>query len=260
MKKKGHAKTRLKIFIFIFVLALCLVFLLFAPFFNIKSIKVEGSSRYTAEKIIETSGIMIGENGFRKLRLDPEAILELRLFDSEEKIGQLPYVKSCTVKIVFPDSIIIHITEREPAAYIVYFDNYLTVDAQGYVLEAGNSEPPQGLKEIRGIDFKKYTIGGQLEESEISLIITGVEIINTINNSDKTTDIKLADVLDWVDVISENNAILSLDNRIIVRFNPKDKLQYTIDFTKEIFFKKISTKETGRIEFSGNQNPSFIPD
>jgi hypothetical protein len=127
-------------------------------------------------------------------------------------------------------------------------------------LEAGNSEPPQGLKEIRGIDFKKYTIGGQLEESEISLIITGVEIINTINNSDKTTDIKLADVLDWVDVISENNAILSLDNRIIVRFNPKDKLQYTIDFTKEIFFKKISTKETGRIEFSGNQNPSFIPD
>ena len=70
MKKKGHAKTRLKIFIFIFVLALCLVFLLFAPFFNIKSIKVEGSSRYTAEKIIETSGIMIGENGFRKLRLD----------------------------------------------------------------------------------------------------------------------------------------------------------------------------------------------
>lgn len=260
MKKKGHAKTRLKIFIFIFVLALCLVFLLFAPFFNIKSIKVEGSSRYTAEKIIETSGIMIGENGFRKLRLDPEAILELRLLDSEEKIGQLPYVKSCTVKIVFPDSIIIHITEREPAAYIVYFDNYLTVDAQGYVLEAGNSEPPQGLKEIRGIDFKKYTIGGQLEESEISLIITGVEIINTINNSDKTTDIKLADVLDWVDVISENNAILSLDNRIIVRFNPKDKLQYTIDFTKEIFFKRISTKETGRIEFSGHQNPSFIPD
>lgn len=241
-------------------MALCLVFLLFAPFFNIKSIKVEGSSRYTAEKIIETSGIMIGENGFRKLRLDPEAILELRLLDSEEKIGQLPYVKSCTVKIVFPDSIIIHITEREPAAYIVYFDNYLTVDAQGYVLEAGNSEPPQGLKEIRGIDFKKYTIGGQLEESEISLIITGVEIINTINNSDETTDIKLADVLDWVDVISENNAILSLDNRIIVRFNPKDKLQYTIDFTKEIFFKKISTKETGRIEFSGNQNPSFIPD
>jgi cell division protein FtsQ len=260
MKKKGRAKTRLKIFIFVFVLALCLVFLLFAPIFNIKSIKVEGSSRYTDEKIIETSGIMIGENGFRKLRLDPEAILELRLLDSEEKIGQLPYVKSCTVKIDFPDSINIQITEREPAAYIVYFDNYLTVDAQGYVLEAGNTEPPQGLKEIRGIDFKKYTLGGHLEESEISLIITGVEIINTINNSDETTDIKLADVLDWVDVISENNAILSLDNRIIVRFNPKDKLQYTIDFTKEIFFKKISTKETGRIEFSGNQNPSFIPD
>ena len=99
-----------------------------------------------------------------------------------------------------------------------------------------------------------------MEESEISLILTGVEIINTINNSDSSTTVKLADVLDWVDVVSENNAIMSLDNRIIVRFNPKDKLQYTIDFTKEIFFKKISTKETGRLEFSGDQNPNFIPD
>ena len=62
---------------------------------------------------------MIGENGFRKLRLRPEAILELRLLDSEEKINQLPYVKSCTVKIDFPDNVKIQITEREPAAYIV---------------------------------------------------------------------------------------------------------------------------------------------
>ena len=260
MKKKERAKTKLKILIFVLVLALGLVILLFAPFFNIKSIEVEGSGRYTAEEIIENSGIMIGENGFRKLRLDPEAILELRLLDSEESIKQqLPYVKSCIVKIVFPDSIKIQITEREPAAYIVHFDNYLTVDSQGYVLEAGAS-PPEGLKEIRGIDFKKYTIGRQLEESEINLIQTGVDIINTVYNSDKNTDVKLSDVLDWVDVVSETNAMMSLDNRIIVRFNPKDKLQYTIDFTKEIFFKKISTKETGRIEFSGNQNPSFIPD
>ncbi len=260
MKKKRRAKTRLKILLFVFVLALSLVFLLYAPIFNIKDIEVEGSSRYTSEKIIEASGIIYGENGFRKLRLKPEGILELRLLDSEEKINQLPYVKACTVKIYFPDRVNIQITEREPAAYIVYFDNYLTVDANGYVLEAGNSQPPQGLKEIRGIDFKKYNIGGQLEESEISLILTGVEIINTIRNSDEYTNIKLADVLDWVDMVSDNSAIMSLDNRIIVRFNPKDKLQYTIDFTKEIFFKKISTKETGRIEFSGDQNPSFIPD
>ena len=259
MKNKELAKKALKILIFVLVLALGLVILLFAPFFNIKSIEVEGNSRYTAEEIIDSSGIRIGENGFRKLRLDPESILELRLLDSEDKIKQLPYVKTCIVKIVFPNDIKIHITEREPAAYIVHFDNYLTVDSQGYVLEAGSS-PPEGLKEIRGIDFKKYTVGRQLEESKIYLIQTGVDIINTVYNSDKNTDVKLWDVLDWVDVVSETSAMMSLDNRIIVRFNPKDKLQYTIDFTKEIFFKKLSTKETGRIEFSGNQNPSFIPD
>ena len=139
MKKNRRAKTRLKILIFVFVLALCLVFLLFAPMFNIKSIEVEGSSRYTVEKIIEKSGIVIGENGFRKLRMKPEAILDLRLLDSEEKIGQLPYVKTCIVKIVFPDRIKIQITEREPAAFILFFILTITLlwTPKGYVFEVG---------------------------------------------------------------------------------------------------------------------------
>jgi hypothetical protein len=164
------------------------------------------------------------------------------------------------VSIVFPDKVLIKITDRKPAAYLVYFDNFITVDEQGFVLEAAHSKPVGDLKEIRGIDFSRYVLGGQLETSNITLIRVGVDIINAINRSDENSDIKLADVLDWVDIINENDAMLSLDNRVIVRFDPKDKLQYYIDFTKEIFFKKISTQESGRLEFSGDQNPSFIPD
>lgn len=260
MKKKRSAKTRFKILVFLIVVALILLFLLFAPLFNIKHIEVKGTERYTTEEIISASGIRIGENGFRKLMIEPKALLELRLLDSEDKIKQLPYVKTSTVSLVFPNRVLIQLTDRQPSAYLVYFDNYLTVDEQGFVLETGHSMPAGGLKEIRGIDFTKYILGGQLEALGISLIRQGVEIINTINISDENSEIKLAEVMDWVDMISENDAMLSLDNRIIVRFNPRDKLQYTIDFTKEIFFKRIGAKETGRIDFSGDQNPSFIPD
>lgn len=260
MKKRGRAKTRLKILLFLIGSAFVLLFLLFAPIFNIKHIEVKGSEKYTSDEIIAASEISIGENGFRKLNIYPQALLELRLLDSEENIVKLPYVKTCTVKLVFPDKVLIQVVDRMPAAYLIYFDNYLTVDEQGYVLDADHNKPSGDLKEIRGIEFAKYALGGQLEASDISQIRTGVEIINTIKRSDETSETKLAEVLDWVDIISENNVMLSLDNRIIVRFNPKDKLQYTIDFTKEIFFKKISTQETGRIEFSGGQNPSFIPD
>lgn len=260
MKKRRRVKRRLIVFLFMVGSTVILLFLLFAPIFDIKEIEVYGSSKYTDEAIKETASIIIGENGFRQLRLKPEAILELRLLDSEERIKELSYVKTCTVRLQLPDRVSITITEREPAAYLVYFDNYLIVDEQGFVLEVKNEKPEGSLKEIRGIDFAKYSIGGQLEASDISLIRTGVAILNTVKTSDEHTSIKLFDVLDWVDMVDRNTAMMSLDKRVIVRFDPQEKLQYTIDFTKEIFFKKISSKETGRLEFSGDQNPSFIPD
>lgn len=260
MKKRDKAKIRLIVLIALILIAIILLILLFSPIFNIRNIDVGGSLKYSHEEIVNSSELKLGENAFRRLRIAPEAIFELRLLDAEKKIKQLPYVKECTVKIVFPNSIRIQITDRDPAAYLVYFDNYLTVDEQGFVLEVGNNKSGDNLKEIRGIDFNKYSLGGQLEASDISLIRIGVEIISTINRSDGDSETKLADVLDWVDIINDSSAMISLDNRIIVRFNPKDKLQYTMDFTKEIFFKKISTNESGRIEFSGDQYPNFTPD
>ena len=259
-KNKRRAKRMLKFFIFVVVLALIMLIFLYAPLFNIKSIQVMGATRYTPEKIKEVSGVLIGENGFRKLKLSVDAILGLRFIDSEDSIEKLPYIKECRVCLVFPNKVVVKITERQPAAFIRCLDSYLTVDGEGFVLESNTEKPKAGLKEIQGIEFTKYTLGGQLELSDLELVKMGVKIIETIKNSDNNTEFKLFDVLDWVDMIDRSNAILSLDNRIVVRFNPQDKLQYNVDFTKEIFFKKINSHETGRIEFAGDQNPSFIPD
>ncbi|HHY63834.1 MAG TPA: FtsQ-type POTRA domain-containing protein [Clostridiaceae bacterium] len=259
MKKQRRAKRRLIIFLSVAGLAAILLILLYSPIFGIKAIEVYGSTRYTASEIIEASGLVVGENGLRLLQIKPDSILDLRLLGAEENVKRLSYVKTCTVRLHLPGTVSIAITEREPAAYLVYFDNYLIVDEQGYVLEVRNEKPGEPLKEIRGIDFSRYTIGGQLEASDVSLIRTGVTIINTIKTSDEYTSLKLFSVLDWVDMVDRNTAMLSLDKRIIVRFDPQDKLQYSIDFTREIFFKKIGSQETGRLEFSG-ENPGFIPD
>ncbi|MCX7771813.1 MAG: FtsQ-type POTRA domain-containing protein [Clostridia bacterium] len=259
-KKRRRAKNRLKLLLGIAGLALILMLLLFAPVFDIHAIVVTGSTRYTPDKIKEVSGIVLNENGFRKLPLKPEAILGLRLTDSENKIRRLPYVKDCTVRLVFPDRVKISITEREPAAYLSYLDNYLIVDSEGFVLES-RTEPPQGnLKEIQGIEFSKYTLGGQLEASDIELIKTAVEIMRAVSESDKRSEFKLNDVLDYIDMVDRNNALLSLDHRITVHLNPKDKLQYTIDFTKEIFFKNTGTNQTGKIDFTSGENPGFSPE
>ncbi len=260
----GTAKKQKKIgavfFLLLIGFSLILLTILYAPIFNISSIAVGGNTKYTDEEIKQMSGIIPGENGFRKLRLTPRSLLELRLIDSEEKINQLPYIKNSQVRLKFPDRVEISVTERKAEAYISYLDNFLIVDREGYVLEVSDQRPEKGLKEIRGIEFVKYSIGGQLEAQDIGIVRSAVNIIDAVKSSDSNDQLKLFEVLDWVDIIDNNNALLSIDGRVLVQFNPMEKLQYTIDFTKEIFFKKLNSKETGRILFPEGQNPNFIPE
>lgn len=259
-KKKKRRKKWLKGILLLLALGLLALIALYTPLFNIKDITVSGAVRYSEDEIRLASGILPGENGFQKLTFSPEAILGLRLYDAEAKIKSLPYVEQATVKLILPNHVKIGIVERQPAFYMVYLGNYLIMDAKGFVLEVSTEKPQNGLLELRGIHFTQYVIGKQLDTDNLDLINLGNVIMEAIKNSDAQSEFILWDVVNWVDIIDENTAFISLDQRVIVKFNPMDKPQYTIDFAKEIFFKKISTKERGRLEFSGNQSPSFIPE
>lgn len=245
----------------VMVFVLCTVsVLLFTPFFNVQAIEVKGTTHYDQEKIIQTSGLVLGQNGFHYLGFSPEALLGLRFTHVEEKLKTLPYIKTAKAQFVMPDSVRINLTERAPAAYMVYLDNFLLVDEEGYVLEAASKKPAYELKEIRGIDFSMYALGQKLDAGEVEEIKLAVAVFNAIDLADNDSELLLWDVVDWIDMVDRYNAILSLDERIVVRFNPNNNLQYTINFAKEVYFKKINANERGRLEFMQNQKPSFIPE
>lgn len=261
MKRGVKRKRRgLRVVFVLIVLALLSVMVLYTPIFNITRINVTGAGYYSADDIRRASGIVPGENGFRKISLSPEAILGLRITDAENSIKALPHVKEARVRLVFPNSVNIVITERQPAAYLAYLGNYLTVDSDGYVMDVGQSPPEGDLKEIRGIEFTRYSIGKRIEATDIDYIRVGSDILAAIKKSDADSEFLMWPLVNWVDIVDGNSVLMSLDNRIIVRFDPTDKLQYTMDFTKQIFFTKINTNERGRLEFAPGQNPSFIPD
>ena len=260
--KKGKKRRRkgLKAVLILIGLALLSVMILYTPLFNISQIQVSGSSYYSVDEIRLASGILPGENGFKKIRLSPEAILGLRLTDAEEAIKALPFVKDAQVKLIFPNSVNITITERQPAVYLVYLGNYLIADADGFVLEVSQNPPQENLKEVRGVEFTKYTTGKQLETDDLDYIRIASNITEAVKKSDSESEFLMLPMVNWIDVVDANTTLMSLDNRVIMRFDPADKLQYTIDFGKQIFFTKINTNERGRLEFVPGQNPSFIPD
>lgn len=239
---------------------LLVVMLLFTPIFNVRDIRVEGAGYYSEDEIRLASGLAPGQNAYRQIKLSPESILGLRLIDAEAAIEALPRIKEARVFIIFPNGVGIRVTERQPSLYLSYLGSYLTVDSEGYVLEVGQGDPPQDLKEVRGIEFTKYSVGKQLETDDIEQVQTAHNILDAIKKSDEKSDFELWPVVDWIDVVDDDTAMMSFDDRIIVQFDPSDNLQYTVDFAKQIFFTKLGTNERGRLEFIPDQNPSFIPD
>jgi len=257
---KKRKKRLLKILFLLACPVLLVIMLFFTPLFSVKNIRIEGAGYYSQEEIRLASGITLGENPYRKSRLSPEAILGLRLLDAEAAVEALPRIKEARVFIIFPNQIGINVIERQPSVYLPYLGSYLTVDAEGYVLEVRQGTPPEGLKEVRGIEFSSYSVGRQLETDDIGHIRLADNIVSAIRKSDESSDFLLWPVVDWIDVVNDDTAMMSFDDRVVVRFDPSDKLQYTIDFAKQIFFTKIGTNERGRLEFIKGQNPSFIPD
>lgn len=94
-------------------------------FFRVNSVEVEGNVRYTAEDIIEASGIQIGDNliGLSRSRV------------SAAICTQLPYVENVSIKKVLPDRVVLEVLERVAAASVDSAEGRWLISAQGKLLE-----------------------------------------------------------------------------------------------------------------------------
>ncbi len=138
--------------IFIFILV-CL-----SMFFRVKNIELVGSSRYTAEQIIEYSQVELGESLFG-----------ITASDFDGAIERLPYINSVKVTRKLPDTIIITAIEDEPRyASVLYGENFIfsrglrvleQVADKGEFLE-------QGLIELKLPQINSAIIGEGIEFSK----------------------------------------------------------------------------------------------
>ena len=111
----------------IVVLGLLLIIL---PAFRVKKIIVEGNSLYSAEQIIESSGIEVGEE---LLALDIDEVIDNILNDC-------PYVDSISVSNESITSIRITVKEKGNIMYTAFNDKYVAFDSNFHVLAESQSE------------------------------------------------------------------------------------------------------------------------
>ena len=94
-------------------------------FFRVNSVEVMGNVRYTAEEIIEASGIKTGDNlvGLSRSRV------------SAAICTKLPYVENVNIKKVLPDGVVLRVSERVAAASVESAEGRWLISAQGKLLE-----------------------------------------------------------------------------------------------------------------------------
>ena len=213
--------------LFLILLAVVGIILSLTVLFPIKNITAKGSERYTAEQIISSSGIKLGDNLFVS-SVKTDALRE-----------KLPYIQRVKIKRTLPDSIAITVKDAVPYACHFTEGKYYTVSREGYVLEI-TEEKPESLLEIRS-DGVKYTLGKAVSFSSEK----SAELITEIGEFAEEYGVSL----NCIDVTDELNITLKAEKRFIVSFGTSNYLENKFAHLSGMI-KNIEETKTGKINLS----------
>lgn len=118
------------------VLLACVVF------FRVNTVEVTGNARYTAQEIIEASGIRTGDN---LIALPKETI-------ANRILPALPYVRSVSIRRALPDGVFITVSEHLAAAAVSDGREWWYISAGGKLLESSKAEGPLRLTGVTALE------------------------------------------------------------------------------------------------------------
>ena len=210
VRQRKARRRRLKIaFVFFLIIALItLAIMCFTVFFPIKRINVSGSEIYSKTEIIKASKLTTDDNLW--------VISEKEIENNIRK--KLPYIDNVKLKRVFPDAVVLTVTDANEYAYYQLGDKYYILSDNGYILKE-QSEMPENVFEIvtsgiEGSISKKIVYKNSSEE----------ELVNTLISALKRKEINI----DRIDVSNVLQLKLEVEDRFTVVLGTSDYIEEKI--------------------------------
>ena len=123
-----------------FLIIVAIIFVM-GVFFEISVINVEGNEIYSAQEIINASGIHTGDNLFFINRIGA----------GSRVVVELPYVESVSITRSLPNAITVKVNESHAVAYISVGQELWTVSRSGKLLGAVKEAEPSRYPFIKGL-------------------------------------------------------------------------------------------------------------
>lgn len=231
--------------VMVFLIAACIMLVLSTTLlFNVENVNVTGASNYSAQEIIDASGIKAGDNLVRTAAD--------RMADRIEE--KLVYVENAEITRAFPDTLVINVEASVPAANFICDKYILLISSTGKVLEQ-LTEPKAGLLNFTGTDPMPGLLPGDAFESEdehkTQVISELMEYYSKKNRSSENVTL--------IDVSDRSNISYTYDDRIIVKLGTVNDIDYKMDFSRKIVTTQIGERTEGVLTIlSDAQRASFL--
>lgn len=205
---KAAAKPKLNA-AFIAVLAILVLAAIFIGGYfitKVRRITVSGNESYSADAVINLSGLYTGKN-----------IFAYDLGAARRSINKDPYLYCEGISKKYPSTLIIRVIERkEYAAILLGGGLYCVIDESGYVLDIGRSEDSvRGLLPIYGLGSMGFTVGTRIDEDGGKLRpYTVMRILENVG--DRVSSLKYIDISNSssVKIVTSNGVTVMLGDSV----------------------------------------------
>lgn len=191
--------------------------------FKCGSIEVTGTTRYTAEEIIASTGIKTGEN-----------LLHIDTKKAEESVmSAFAFVDKVSVKKNFPTKIVVEITEAQNWFALNQSGKTVVISRGGRVLGA---IPSDGLVVVKGFEAESLDTGSKLSSTVDAKNKIIMEIFETAEK------VGLANVTE-IDLTDRFSIKITVDDRIVLNLGSSVQLESKVRVGQALIEKEISEDE-----------------
>ncbi len=208
-------------------------------FFQIETITVEGTQRYTAEQIAQYGGVQIGDNLFR-INLDQI---------EEQAVEGCTTLDSIQVRRSLPNTLVFICQEAEAKYGILGGDQIYILSSAGRIIDITqrlDSYPDLVL--LSGPDVTGLNIGDFLEQDSFNSLTSALDAASAAG-----IDGIRGAAMDGVEVS------LNYQDRVTIRLGNVLDLDYKFSLVSEVLFTRVGSSEAGVLDASVEGRVTFRP-
>lgn len=211
---------------------------------RVSEIRVEGNEHYTAQEIINATGLETGDNIF--------------FFDKFSTISRaytkLPYLEEVTVERRLPGTLTIRVVESKALAYLEVGDEDWTIDRRCKVLGKALEEEKAALIPVYGINPGTLMIGEKLQradgvEERVDYL---AELLYELQERGLSAETR------WIDFSDSNRVSFQFTEKYKVIIGNGDQVDHKFAMLISVL-SQLREGDVGTIDVSSANVAHFIP-